>query len=102
MFDAFIKYFTLIICSLYIVPKLLNLKEIKRTKNIIYCLIFSSLLSFMYLLFPHKYSVIYVPIVGIALYIYIRLFYCNNILTSLSCMLYSYALSFTFLYFHLQ
>ena len=99
MLDAFIKYFTLIICSLYIAPKLLNLKKIKRTKNIIYSLIFSCLLSFVYLLFSHKYSVIYIPIVGIALYIYIRLFYCNNILTSLSCMLYSYALSFAFFIF---
>lgn len=94
MLDAFIKYFTLIICSLYIAPKLLNFKQAKHTRYTIYSLIFSCLLSCIYLLFSHKYSVIYIPLVGISIYIFIRLFYCNIISTAISCTLYSYALSY--------
>ena len=70
MLDAFIKYFTLIICSLYIAPKLLNFKQAKHTRYTIYSLIFSCLLSCIYLLFSHKYSVIYTSCRNINLYIY--------------------------------
>ena len=99
MLDSFIKYFTLIICSLYIAPKLLNLKKLNTFRNFIFQFIFSFLLTCIYLLFPYNYSVIYIPIVGISLYIFIRYKYCNNNLIAFSCTIYSYALSYAFFLF---
>ena len=94
MIESCIKYFAIIICSLYICKKLLDLKVL--SKNVIFVLTFASFLTIFIYYVKMYYSPLVIPVGIILSILFLSLFTKTELGLSMTTMIISFGISYMF------
>lgn len=101
MLSTFFKYFIILICTIYIYHRLLNIRKHLTISYISFMFIYSIVLSGVYLIIPHSLSDLYILLVGISVFTIMNIFFTHSKLQSLTCTILSYAISYGIYFFSL-
>ena len=94
MITALMKYFTINICSIYLYSHITNVKKNLSVINSIFTLIYSLLISSIYILLPKSFSFIYIPLIIVFLYLYFIIMYKTDYLSVFITTIIAYGLSY--------
>lgn len=92
----YIKYFTIILCSIYTFCKITNTNISDNILHILCCAIYCLLIPLLYIVLPENARITYILLTSLTIFILMKLICSFSLQTTFNCSVISYAISYIF------